>query len=197
MTSASVNILTMRETATKGDINVGKKSRTLWCLLRRVLVDGGVARGKGQEAAVHVGDQYYMVSSAADAAGNGGCECWVARRMKPCSRNVRVVVRQPEWLLLGLDLSAFKECVLVFHAPPENKNGSCFRRKKTEEFQLVAANTWFVEGGPTWTSSSGTAHRLDYVAVPFGWRSALKAAGTSQTMSLQCNEHQDRNVVYA
>ena len=31
----------------------------------------------------------------------------------------------------------------------------------------MVANTCFVEGGPPWTSSSGTAHRLEYVAVLF------------------------------
>ena len=39
---------------------------------------------------------------AADAAGNDGCECWVAKWMKPRSRSVRVLVRQPEWLLVAL-----------------------------------------------------------------------------------------------
>ena len=79
----SADILAMRETATEGQQKAGISISGRRAELCSIFYDESLSIVGF--AACHVGDQYYM---------NGGCECWVAKWMKPCSCSVRVLVRQ-------------------------------------------------------------------------------------------------------
>ena len=54
----------------------------------------------------------------------------------------------------------------------ENQNGRQLHQM-LEEFDQIASNTFFLQGGSSWTSSTGAKARIDYVAIPRQWASSL------------------------
>ena len=78
----------------------------------------------------------------------------------------------------------------------ENQNGRQLHQMQ-EEFDQIASNTFFLQGGSSWTSSTGAQARIDYVAIPRLWASSLVVAGTHGEIVLGSGDFTDHKVVYA
>ena len=78
----------------------------------------------------------------------------------------------------------------------ENQNGRQLHQM-LEEFDQIASNTFFLQGGSSWTSSTGAQARIDYVAIPRQWALSLVVAGTHGEIVLGCGDFTGQKVVYA
>ena len=75
----------------------------------------------------------------------------------------------------------------------ENANGASLRTF-CEQFHLKLANTWG-PGGHTWTSTFGTTHRIDYIAVPAFVFLGIAQCEPNYDVDLTLNAKEDHNVV--
>ena len=73
----------------------------------------------------------------------------------------------------------------------ENQNGRQLH-EMLEEFDQIASNTFFLQGGSSWASSTGAQARIDYVAIPRQWASSLVVAGTHGEIVLGSGDFTDR-----
>ena len=83
-----------------------------------------------------------------------------------------------------------------FLREPQNGNGELLHRFM-KDTDLSAASTFCEKSGPTWCSSKGTQHRIDYVLLPCSWIGRLHDAGTHYRVNLQLAERVDHFAVFA
>ena len=100
-----------------------------------------------------------------------------------CDANARVGSVQSSW-------------IGPMRPEKENQNGRQLHQM-LEEFDQIASNTFFLQGGSSWTSSTGAQARIDYVAIPRQWASSLVVAGTHGEIVLGSGDFTDHKVVYA
>ena len=100
-----------------------------------------------------------------------------------CDANARVGSVQSSW-------------IGPMRPEKENQNGRQLHQR-LEEFDQIASNTFFLQGGSSWTSSTGAKARIDYVAIPRQWASSLVVAGTHGEIVLGSGDFTDHKVVYA
>ena len=80
-----------------------------------------------------------------------------------CDANARVGSVQSSW-------------IGPMRPEKENQHGRQLHQM-LEEFDQIASNTFFSQGGSSWTSSTGAQAKIDYVAIPRQWAS-LVVVGT-------------------
>ena len=100
-----------------------------------------------------------------------------------CDANARVGSVQSSW-------------IGPMRPEKENQNGRQLHQM-LQEFDQIASNTFFLQGGSSWTSSTGAQARIDYVAIPRQWASSLVVAGTHGEIVLVSGDFTDHKVVYA
>ena len=100
-----------------------------------------------------------------------------------CDANARVGSVQSSW-------------IGPMRPEKENQNGRQLHQM-LEEFDQLASNTFFSQGGFSWTSSTAAQARNDYVATPRQWASSLVVAGTHREIVLGTGDFTDHKVVYA
>ena len=95
----------------------------------------------------------------------------------------------------GLDL--FRAAGLVRWGQRERESKWTTATQMLKEFDQIASNTFFSQGGFSWTSSTGAQARIEYVAIPRQWASSLVLAGTHEETVLGSGDFTDHKVVYA
>ena len=68
------------------------------------------------------GRHYYMIGTSASDIGQGGCELWIALKLKPGTNSITVTAQSPRWLAVSVELPNFSVVIVVAHAPPEVAN---------------------------------------------------------------------------
>ena len=81
-----------------------------------------------------------------------------------------------------------------FYREPQNGNGELLHRF-LKDTDVSAASTFCEKSGPTWRSSKGTQHRIDYVLLPCSWMGRLHDASTHYGVNLQLAERVDHFAV--
>ena len=60
-----------------------------------------------------------MNCTAASDIGQGGCELWIATKLKPGKSSITVTTQSHRWLAVNVELPKFSAATVVAHAPPE------------------------------------------------------------------------------
>ena len=112
-----------------------------------------------------------------------GVRCGHRLLVTMCDANARVGSVQSSW-------------IGPMRPEKENQNGRQ-PHQMLEEFDQMASNTFFSQGGFSWASSAGAKARIDYVAIPRQWTWSLVVVGTHCEIVLGSGDFTGHKVVYA
>ena len=94
------------------------------------------------------------------------------------------------------ELVLFSAAGLVRWGQRKNQNGRQ-PHQMLEEFDQMASNTFFSQGGFSWTSSTGVQAIIDCVAIPRQWASSLVVAVTHSEIVLGSGDFTNHKVDFA
>ena len=80
-----------------------------------------------------------MIGTSASDIGQGGCELWIALKLKPGKNSITVTAQSHRWLAVNVELPKFSAAIVVAHAPPEVAN-ELVKKQRWEELSQIVLN---------------------------------------------------------